>query len=38
LYVDGSTEEELAERIGVHPARIPAILELAMKEIRAPGA
>jgi len=35
LYADGSTEEELADMIGVHPVRMPAILELAMKEIRA---
>jgi len=35
LYADGSTEEELADMIGVHPVRMPAILELAMKEIPA---
>lgn len=35
LYVDGSTEEELADLAGVHPARIPAMLELALEELRA---
>jgi hypothetical protein len=35
LYCNGSTEEELADLIGVHPARVPAILELAVEESRA---
>lgn len=35
LYVDGWSEEELGDLIGVHPARIPAILEDAMSELRA---
>jgi predicted RNA-binding Zn-ribbon protein involved in translation (DUF1610 family) len=35
LYVAGWSEEELADLIGVHPARVPVILERAMKELRA---
>jgi predicted RNA-binding Zn-ribbon protein involved in translation (DUF1610 family) len=35
LYVEGWGEEELADLIGVHPARMPVILEDAMREVRA---
>jgi hypothetical protein len=35
LYVDGASEEELADMIGVHPARVPAILERAMEQLHA---
>jgi hypothetical protein len=33
LYVSGSSEKELADMIGVHPARMPAILNLALEDL-----
>jgi hypothetical protein len=35
LWVAGWSEEDLADMIGVHPARMPAILKTAREEVRA---